>query len=310
MPRKKISILVPTYNEAENVTDLFAAIRAEFEASLPHYDYEVLFIDNASADGTREKLAALAAADTRVRVILNTRNFGQFNSPFYGICATSGDCTIPLCADFQDPVELIPALVAKWEAGARVVVAIKTESLENPLLRFLRTCYYKAIRRLSPVPLIEHFTGFGLYDRSFVDVLRDLEDPTPFLRGIVAELGSAVTTLPYRQAKRRRGKSHNSLATLYDAAMLSFTTYTKTPLRFFSLAGVFFSAGGALAAVILALLQVTLQLSFGLWWLLPPMAFFAGLQLLSAGMLGEYILLLRGKLLKRPLVIEEKRLNF
>ncbi|MBQ3056996.1 MAG: glycosyltransferase family 2 protein, partial [Clostridia bacterium] len=177
--RKRISVMIPTYNEVENVEPLYEAIAAEFERSLPQYDYDILFIDNASRDGTREKLLQLCRKNRRVRAIFNARNFGQFNSPYHGICATTGDCTISMCADFQDPVEMIPRLVAKWEEGYRIVCAVKTKSRENKLMRFARTCYYKLIRRMSTVDQIEHFTGFGLYDRSFVDVLRALDDPTP-----------------------------------------------------------------------------------------------------------------------------------
>lgn len=308
--RKRISVMIPTYNEVENVVPLYRAIVAEFERSLPRYDYDILFIDNASRDGTREKLLQLCRESTRVRAIFNARNFGQFNSPYHGICATTGDCTISMCADFQDPVEMIPRLVAKWEDGYRIVCAVKTASKENKLLRFARTCYYKLIRKMSAVEQIEHFTGFGLYDRSFVDVLRALDDPTPFLRGIVAELGFRRAEIPYTQAKRRAGKTHNSFATLYDAAMLSFTTYTKMPIRLLAAMGwlllaasVFF--GGAL------LMRTWLGKAFAAWlWLFPVSLFCTALILIFLGILGEYLLTLRSKLMRRPLVIEEQRINF
>ncbi len=308
--KKCISIMVPTYNEEENVVPLCEAIMAEFAKSLPQYDYEIVFIDNCSKDSTREKLTVLCDTYPNVRAIFNARNFGQFNSPYHGICQTTGDCTIPVCADFQDPIEMIPQLVAKWEEGYKIVCAVKTASEENKLVRFLRTCYYKLIRKMSSAEQIEHFTGFGLYDRSFVNVLRELDDPTPFIRGIVAELGFAKIEVPYLQAKRRAGKTSNNFHTLYDAAMLSFTTYTKTPIRLFLALGcvlVALSFLGAGALLVLSLLHVRFE---ALLWLLPAISFFASLNLISVGILGEYVLMLRSKIMRRPLVIEEKRLNF
>lgn len=308
--RKHISVLVPTYNEVENVEPLCAAIMAEFEHSLPQYDYDILFIDNASRDGTREKLLQLCRDSHRVRAIFNAKNFGQFNSPYYGICQTTGDCTVTMCADFQDPVEMIPRLVAKWEAGYRIVCAVKTASKENKLLRFLRTCYYKLIRKMSAAEQIEHFTGFGLYDKRFVDVLRALDDPSPFLRGIVGELGFSRAEIPYTQAKRRAGKTHNNFTTLYDAAMLSFTTYTKAPIRLFEVLGAVLLAaslacGGTLAVRALVGFKPGL-----LPLLLSVLLFCTGLVLLSLGILGEYLLTIRAKVMRRPLVIEECRINF
>ncbi|MBE6555551.1 MAG: glycosyltransferase family 2 protein [Ruminococcaceae bacterium] len=308
--RKCISIMVPTYNEEENVIPLCAAIVAELEGSLPQYDYEIVFIDNCSTDTTREKLRALCAENPRVRAIFNARNFGQFNSPYHGICQTKGDCTIPVCADFQDPIEMIPRLVAKWEEGYKIVCAIKTTSKENKLVRFLRTCYYKMIRKMSTVEQIEHFTGFGLYDRSFVEVLRGLDDPSPFIRGIIAEIGFGRVEIPYEQAKRRAGKTHNNYKTLYDAAMLSFTTYTKTPIRFFTGLGCFLGGASFLGGAAMLVLKLLGIFEPGFWWLVPIMTLLASLQLVAVGILGEYVLTLRSKLMKRPLVIEQERINF
>lgn len=306
---KRISIMVPTYNEEENVIPLTEAIVAEFARSLPQYDYDITFIDNCSTDTTREKLEALCAANPRVRAIFNARNFGQFNSPYHGICQTTGDCTIPLCADFQDPIEMIPTLVAEWEKGYKVICAVKESSRENKLMRFLRTCYYKMIRKMSSVDQIEHFTGFGLYDRSFVDVLRTLDDPAPFIRGIVSELGFAKKIVPYEQAKRRAGKTHNNFNTLYDAAMLSFTTYTKTPIRMAGMLGYFFLAASFLGGVA-CLVAHLLGANIHELWLLPTIALFGSLNLIFTSVIGEYLLTMRSKINKRPLVIEEKRINF
>lgn len=198
---KKVSVVVPCWNEQENVIPLTEAIVNQFQSNLPQYDYEIIFIDNCSQDTTREKLIGLCVQNKKVKAIFNTKNFGQFNSPYYGLCQTAGDCTISMSADFQDPVEMIPKFVAQWEQGFKIVCAIKRTSKENKLMYFLRSCYYKMIKKMSDVEQIEHFTGFGLYDKSFIQVLRDLDDSTPFLRGIVAELGSERKDIPYEQAK-------------------------------------------------------------------------------------------------------------
>ena len=215
--KQKISVLIPCYNEEENVVPMSKAVVEVLTRDLPAYDYELIFIDNDSSDNTRPLLREICRQNPKIKAIFNAKNFGQFNSPFYGMLQTSGDCTITLCCDFQDPVEMLPAMVAEWEKGAKIVSCIKTESRENPLMRLFRSIYYKIIRKMSSVDQIEHFTGFGLYDRSFIEVLRSLKDPTPFLRGIVAELGYKRVSLPYTQAKRRAGHTHNNFFTLFDA---------------------------------------------------------------------------------------------
>jgi len=261
---KKISIMIPCYNEVENVVPISEAVVQELGTSLPEYDYEILFIDNCSIDGTRDKLEEICAGNTKIKAIFNTKNFGQFNSPYYGLCQTSGDCAIALCCDFQDPIEMIPKFVHEWEQGYKVVIGVKTSSQENPVMYFLRSVYYKLIKKMSSVEQIEHFTGFGLYDKSFVDVLRNLDDSEPFLRGIVAELGPKRKEIPYTQAKRKAGKTHNNWYTLYDAAMLSFTSYTKIPLRLATFFG--FVASALLFLVALAYLVAKL-----IWWDKFPM---------------------------------------
>ena len=198
---KKISILIPCYNEEENVVPISEAVINELKKSLQEYDYEILFIDNDSKDNTRPLLREICRKNPKIKAIFNAKNFGQFNSPYYGMLQTTGDCTICMCCDFQDPIEMIPKLVHEWENGYKIVCAIKTTSKENKIIRFLRTCYYKLIKKMSDVEQIEHFTGFGLYDKSFIEVLRNLKDPTPFLRGIVAELGYRRKDIPYEQAK-------------------------------------------------------------------------------------------------------------
>ena len=309
---KKISVLIPCYNEEENVIPLSEAIIEQFEKYLGQYDYEIIFIDNDSKDETRARLAGLCAENKRIKAIFNAKNFGQFNSPYYGMCQTTGDCTISMSADFQDPVELIPKLVKEWENGYRIVCAIKTSSKENGFVRFLRTCYYKIIKKMSDVEQIEHFTGTGLYDRSFIEVLKNLDDPAPFLRGIVAELGFKRKDVPYEQQQRRAGKTSNNWYKLYDAAMLSFTSYTKIGLRVATIFGFFISFISVLIAVayLVAKLMFWDNFPMGNAPILIGVFMLGGIQLFFIGLLGEYILNINTRIMKRPLVIEEKRLNF
>lgn len=309
---KKISVLIPCYNEAENAAPISQAVTEILERELPQYDYELIFIDNDSTDGTRDILRSLCAANPRIKAILNARNFGQFNSPYYGMLQVTGDCCIEMVADFQDPVEMIPQYVREWEKGYKIVIGIKTSSKENPVMYWLRGCYYKMIKKLSDVEQIEHFTGSGLYDREFIEVLRKLDDPTPFLRGIVAELGYRRKEIPYEQPKRRAGKTHNNFYRLYDAAMLSVTSYTKAGLRLATIFGSICAVG----SMIVALLYLIMKL---IWWdrfpagaapMLIGMLFLGSVQLFFIGFLGEYIMSINQRVMKRPLVIEEERINF
>ena len=310
--KKKISVMIPCYNEEENARPIYEAVRDELQRSCSAYDYEILFIDNKSQDRTREIIRKICAEDKHVRAIFNVRNFGQFNSPYHGIVCTSGDCTITMCADFQDPVELIPKFVREWENGYKIVIGRKTASQENGLVYFLRGCYYKLIRKMSNVEMIEQFTGFGLYDRSFVNTLRQLNDPIPFIRGVVAELGPERKEIEYTQPQRRAGKTHNNWYSLFDAAMLSFTSYTKVGMRVAEFAGF----GIAFLSFLIGLGYLVAKL---LYWdsfvagYAPTMIaifFMGGVQLAFMGFLGEYILSINERVKNRPLVIEECRLNF
>ena len=309
---KKISVLIPCYNEAENVGPISRAVTEILEKELPQYDYELVFIDNDSTDGTRDIIRGLCADNPRIKAILNARNFGQFNSPYYGMLQVTGDCVIEMVADFQDPVEMIPKYIHEWEKGYKIVIGIKTSSKENRLMYWLRSCYYKTIKKLSDVEQIEHFTGSGLYDREFIEVLRNLDDPTPFLRGIVAELGYRRKEIPYEQPRRRAGKTYNNFYRLYDAAMLSVTSYTKAGLR---LATIF----GSICAVVSMLIAMVYLVMKLIWWdrfpagmapMLIGMLFLGSVQLFFIGFLGEYIMSINQRVMKRPLVIEEERINF
>ena len=310
--KKRISVMIPCYNEEENAEPIYRAVKEQLTQNCPSYDYEILFIDNKSQDGTREILRGICAEDSHVKAIFNVKNFGQFNSPYYALLQTSGDCTITMCADFQDPPELIPQFVAAWEEGYKIVIGRKTKSRENPLLYWARGIYYKMLRKMSSTEIIEQFTGFGLYDKSFVETLRQLDDPTPFMRGLVAELGPERKEIEYEQPKRRAGKTHNNFFTLYDAAMLSFTSYTKSGLRIATFAGFII----AFLSFLFGLAYLVLKLVFwnrftaGYAPMMISVFFLGGLLLSFLGFLGEYVMAINTRVMNRPLVVEEERINF
>ncbi len=309
---KKISVLIPCYNERDNVGPISEAVIGIIKRELPEYDYELVFIDNDSRDGTRDILRGLCAANKRIKAIFNAKNFGQFNSPYYGMLQVTGDCVIEMVADFQDPVELIPTYVREWEKGYKIVIGVKTGSSENPLMYGIRRLYYKLIKKFSNVDQIENFTGSGLYDRAFIEVLRNVDDPTPFLRGMVAEFGFERKEIPYEQPKRRAGKTHNNFYTLYDAAMLGFTSYTKVGLRIATFAG----AVCSFICMVVAIVYLIMKL---IWWdrfsagmapLLIGMMFIGSVQIFFLGIIGEYVLSINQRVMHRPLVVEEERINF
>ena len=309
---KKISILIPCYNEEENVGPISEAVVETLERDLPEYDYELVFIDNDSTDQTRPILRKICSENPRIKAIFNAKNFGQFNSPYYGILQVTGDCVISMVADFQDPVEMIPKYVKEWENGYKIVIGIKKSSQENPVMYWLRGCYYKLIKKLSDVEQIEQFTGFGLYDKRFIEVLRNLDDPTPFLRGIVAELGFRRKEIPYEQPLRRAGKTSNNFYRLYDAAMLSITSYTKAGLRLATIFGSICSAVSMIVAIVYLVLKLVYwdRFAAGMAPLLIGMCFLGSVQIFFIGLVGEYILTINARVMKRPLVVEEERINF
>ena len=308
----KITVVIPCYNEEENVEAIVAAVEAQFAEKLPEYEYEIQFIDNDSRDRTRELIRGICARDKHVKAIFNAKNFGQFNSPYYGLLQAKGDAAILMACDFQDPPEMIEKFVRGWEEGYHIVCGIKTTSQENQFVYWLRSVYYKLIKKFSQVEQIEHFTGFGLYDQSFLEVMRKLDDPTPFLRGIVAEVGSRRKDIPYEQPLRRAGKTHNNFYTLYDAAMLSVTSYTKVGLRIATFIGGFFAICSFIGAMIYLIMKLLYWDRFpaGMAPVLIGMLFLGSVQLLFIGLIGEYILTINQRVMKRPLVVEEERINF
>lgn len=309
---KKISIVTPCYNEEPNVFAVYSRIKEEFEKLSDSYCYEHIFIDNCSTDGTVAELRKIAAADKNVKVILNAMNFGHIRSPFYGLCQAEGDAVMLIVADLQDPPELIPSFIEKWEQGSHVVIGVKTESRENPLMFQCRKLYYKLIKAMSETRQIENFTGFGLYDKSFVQLMRSIDDPYPYMRGLVAEYGGDIATIQYLQPKRAGGKTHNNFYTLYDMAMLGFTSHTKVPVRLAAF------SGAGICAVTLTAMLIMLILSFAgvstvaiSSILLHSAEFFlGGLILLFTGVVGEYTAGILTQVKHRPLVIEKERINY
>ena len=309
---KKISVLIPCFNEEENIIPMSKAIVHLFHTQLTNYDYELVFIDNDSNDNTRILIRQICSENPNIKAIFNAKNFGQFNSPYYGMLQTTGDCTIAMVCDFQDPVELIPQYIKEWENGYKIVIGIKTSSKESRLMYHLRGMYYSFLKKFSDIDFIPQFTGSGLYDRSFIDILRNLDDPTPFLRGIVAELGFKYKKIPYEQPQRRAGKTHNNWYSLYDAAMLSITSYTKVGLRLCTLFGVVCG----ICSIVIGLVYLILKLIYwntfvaGMAPVLIGMFFLGAIQIFSIGFIGEYISSINKRVMKRPLVIEEERINF
>ncbi len=311
---KKISIMIPCFNEEENIVQIGEACENILKEKLSQYDYEICYVDNASTDRTRELIEGVCAKNKKHKAIFNVTNFGQFNSPFHGICELDGDCVIPVCADFQDPVEMIPVFVAEWEKGHRIVSGVKASSKENGFVYFLRSIYYKTIKKMSTVPMIEHFTGFGLYDKSFVKLLRELKDPLPFIRGIVAEYGEGfnLKVVEYEQPQRRAGVTHNNFYTLYDAAMLSFTSYTKAGLRAMTFLGFGIGIIDFIVAIVYFIFKLVKWDDFtvGMAPMVIGMFMMGAIQLIFMGFMGEYLLNINARTINRPIVVEEKRINW
>lgn len=310
---KTVSIVIPTYNEEENIEAIYKAVKSQFTKKLIEYDYEIIFIDNKSIDNSRFEISKICTGDKHVKAIFNAKNFGQFNSPYYGMLQTTGECTMAIGADFQDPPDLIPEFVKGWAEGYKIVIGKKTKSKENPFIYWARGVYYKLIKKMSSVEMIEQFTGFGLYDKSFIEVLRNLGDPTPFIRGIVAELGpSERKEIEYEQPKRRAGKTSNNFFSLYDAAMLSFTSYTKAGMRIATFFGFFVAFLSFIIGIVYLILKLCFWNNFIMGYVPTIIAvFFMGGVILSfLGFQSEYIMAMNIRLMNRPLVIEEKRINF
>lgn len=308
---KTITVVTACYNEEENIAEVYRQVKQVFAEKLPQYQYEHLFIDNASKDKTVDILREIAAQDKQVKVIGNTRNFGHIRSPFHALIQAKGDAVISLVADLQDPPSLIPELVAQWEKGTKMVLAVKAQSSETPLMWIVRKAFYEFISRLSDIELTKNHTGFGLYDQVVIQKLREIGDPYPYFRGLISDLGYDSVKVPYHQPVRKRGITKNNFYTLYDMAMLGITNHSKVPLRLATMTGfamAFLSFLVALGYLVYKLIYWdrftvgTAPVAIGLF-------FFASVQLFFIGIIGEYIGSIHTQVMKRPLVVEKERIN-
>jgi glycosyltransferase involved in cell wall biosynthesis len=308
---KKISILTPCYNEEMNVELLYNKVTYEM-SKLLDYDYEFIFIDNDSTDNTVNILKKIATLDERLKIIINIRNFGHIKSPFYGLLQCDGDAVITMAADLQDPPELIHNFIQKWEEGYKIVVGTKPKSKESLIMLFIRKIFYNLIKNISEISQIKNFTGFGLYDKSFIEILKKIDEPYPYFRGLVSELGYKITEIEFIQPERNAGKTNNNFYTLYDLAMLGFVSYSKIPLRLASFIGFTVSFLSFVTAIIYFFFKLLNWSAFqlGLAPLVIGIFFLGGIQLFFLGVIGEYISAIFTQVKKRPLVIERERINF
>lgn len=310
MKNKLISIVTPCYNEVENVDELTERIRATM-ATLP-YEYEHIFIDNASTDGTIEKIKKIAAQDKKVKLIVNARNFGHIRSPYYGLLQAQGDACVLIASDLQDPPEMILEFIDQWERGFKTVLAVKPESEEHSVMFFIRRAYYRFIAKISEVPLVENATGAGLFDRIVIDTLRKIQDSNPYFRGLICEIGFPIALVPFRQPRRERGVTKNNFYTLYDLAMIGITNHSKVPLRLMTMGGFFVSLLSVLVAFgfLAAKLLFWNEFQMGTAPILIGLFFFGAVQTFFIGVIGEYIGSIYTQVRKLPLVVEVERVNF
>lgn len=308
---KLISIVTPCYNEEENVNDLYNQVKAVF-AQLPQYRYEHIFIDNASTDNTVAVLKEMAEKDKTIKVIVNSRNFGHIRSPYHALLQAQGDAVISIVADLQDPPELIKSFIQQWEKGSKIVIGVKPKSDESRLMFTIRRLGYYWIGRIAEVKLIRNFTGFGLYDKEVIKILHQYDDPYPYFRGMIADIGFDIAEIPYVQPKRKRGTTKNNFYTLYDIGMLGITSYSKIPLRLAAMAGFFLSGISLFISIIFFIVKLIFWNTFnaGMAPVMIGLFFFSSVQLFFIGLLGEYIASINTRVMKRPLVVEKERINF
>ena len=308
---KLISIVTPCYNEEENVEAVYSEVKQIFE-NLKDYRYEHIFIDNASKDKTVQILKGIAKEDKNVKIIVNARNFGTIRSPYYGLLQAKGDAAINLSADLQEPPSMIPDFIKKWEEGYNIVVGIKSGSKESPLMFIIRKLYYRLVSRLSDIEILKDFNGFGLYDKKVIEILREINDPYPYFRGLIADVGFENAKIEYVQPARKRGITKNNFYTLYDLAMLGITNHSKVPLRLATILGFAMATLSSLTALVYFIYKLVFWNTFSVG--IAPMVigvfFFASVQLFFLGIIGEYIGSIQTQVMKRPLVIEKERINF
>lgn len=312
MPIKSlISIVTPCYNEEKNIQELYQRIKKVFD-DLKVYDYEHILIDNASTDSTVKIIDEIANKDKNVKYIVNSRNFGHIRSPYYGLLQAKGDAVMLMVSDLQDPPELIPQFIEKWEKGNQIVLGVKNTSKENPLIFRVRKVYYNFINTISSTKLEKNFTGFGLYDKRIINILKDIQDPYPYFRGLIMELGFNVDRVYFEQPRRKRGLTKNNLFTLYDIAMLGICSYSRLPMRLATIFGFLLSGLSLFVAITFLILKLIFWNEYmsGLAPLIIGLFFLGAVQLFFIGLLGEYIGFISTKNSKFPIVIEKERKNF
>ncbi|WP_419419980.1 glycosyltransferase family 2 protein [Legionella sp. D16C41] len=306
-----ISIVTPCFNEEDNVEELYRQVKTVF-SQLPDYRYEHIFIDNASTDKTVSILKKIATVDKNIKIIVNSRNFGHIRSPYYGLLQAYGDAVILLVADLQDPPELIKTFITEWEKGNKIIIGVKPKSEESRIMFNIRKLGYYWIGKIADIKLIKNFTGFGLYDREVMKALRAYDDPYPYFRGMIADIGFNIVEIPYQQPKRKKGVSKNNFYSLYDIGMLGITSYSKIPLRLAAMGGFFLSAISLTISIVFFIFKLIFWNTFnaGIAPVLIGLFFFSSVQLFFIGLLGEYIASINTRVMRRPLVIEKERINF
>jgi polyisoprenyl-phosphate glycosyltransferase len=306
-----ISVVMPCYNEEENVDEAYRQVKEVF-AGMTGYSYEHIFIDNASRDTTVEKIKRIAHEDRNVKLIVNARNFGHIRSPYYGLLQASGDAVILMVSDLQDPPAMILDFIRKWEEGYRIVIGVKTQSRETAAMFFIRKMFYKLIGKLSEIELIKNYTGFGLYDRKVIEILKKINDPYPYFRGLIADIGFKRAEIEYTQPARLRGFTKNNFYTLYDMAMLGITNHSKVPLRLMAMGGFLLAFLSLIVAFLFFVAKLLFWNSFQLGTapILIGIFFFGAIQAFFIGVLGEYIGSIHTQVRNMPLVVELERVNF
>jgi glycosyltransferase involved in cell wall biosynthesis len=308
--RKLISIVTPTFNEELNIERL--CLKISEQMSQLNYDYEHLIIDNDSKDKTQEIIKKLCKQDKRIKAIFNAKNFGHLRSPFYGFLQSKGEAVIYVASDFQDPIELIPDLIQKWSQGHEVVLLQKNSSDENFFMNFLRKLFYKFINLLSDVDLTINTTGSGIFDKKIINILKSIDEPYPYFRGLVSEISSKVETISFNQPKRKYGKSKNNFYTLYDVAMLGIIKHSKIPLRITTILGFVCSVISLIVGLFFFIYKILYWNSFqlGMAPIIIGIFFGIAIQVFLLGIIGEYVGFILTHSRKMPLVIERERINF
>ena len=311
---KKISIVSSCYNEEENIKILYERVKTQMEKFEGKYEWEQILVDNGSTDGSEEVMRSLAQNDKRLKIIINSRNFGHIRSPYWAIISATGDAIIYMASDLQDPPELIPEFIEKWEQGYKMALAQKTGSKESPLMFLVRKMFYFFMKKIADdeTEQLKQCTGFGLYDKEIIDIIREIDDPYPYMRGLICDIGFEKALIPFTQPKREHGKTHNNFYTMYDNAMIGVVKHSKMPLRMAAFTGFIIGTLSLSAAIFYLVYKLMFWNSFNLGQapLVIGLFFFSAVQLFFIGIVGEYVGAIYTRVNKRPVVVEKERINF